>query len=135
MKRTPVALTLLVVVLSAGSSFAAGKKRTVSPPPARMKAFVDPTTGEFRPAPAPETQPVASSESDRLSISSDGLVEEPMQSGRGVMVRLHGRFLVAVVATVEPDGSVKTSCVPAPPSVTKASGDARAVRNGGADVH
>jgi hypothetical protein len=68
-----------------------------------LKAYVDPDSGRLVPGPvvpepaAPLPAPVP-------------LAEEPAPGG-GTMVRLNGQFMSNLVATVNPDGSVRIDCV------------------------
>ena len=66
-----------------------------------MQAHVDPTTGRL--VPEPTTPPVA-------RPAPAPLAEVPAPGG-GMMVHLNGQFMSTIVATVEPDGSVRVGCV------------------------
>jgi hypothetical protein len=71
-----------------------------------MQVHVDPRTGRFVPEPvvAPPARPLPS--------PVPQLAEEPAPGG-GVMVHLHGHFMSNVVATVNPDGTIRMDCVTA----------------------
>ena len=99
-------LLLAAVVLSGASH--AGDSTTAGPRPG-MKAFVDPSTGRLVPG------PVAPEPAAPLPAPAPPLAEEPAPGG-GTMVRLNGQFLSNVVATVNPDGSVRIDCVTGPGS-------------------
>ena len=75
---------------------------------AGLRAFVDPQTGKLAAPPAggrPDDLPVPQAD---LSTSDEGLVEVPLPApGRGVMVRLQGRFRSSLTATVDPDGKTR----------------------------
>lgn len=98
-------LVLVAVVLSGASRADDGNAAGQRP---GMKAYVDPGSGRLVPAPvvpepaAPLPAPVP-------------LAEEPAPGG-GTMVRLNGQFMSNLVATVNPDGSVRIDCVTEPGS-------------------
>jgi hypothetical protein len=96
---------LLAVTLSgvshAGDDGAAGQPG--------MKAHVDPRSGRLVP------EPVAPEAAEPLPAPAPSLPEEPAPGG-GTMVRLKGQFMSNVVATVNPDGSVRIECQTAPGS-------------------
>jgi len=69
-----------------------------------MKAYVDPTTGALLPG-RPASLPSAPAPAG-MDASTAGLVEVPTPGG-GVMVDLQGRFQNALVATIEPDGTMR----------------------------
>lgn len=99
-------LVLVAVVLS-GASHA--DDRTTAGPSSGMKAYVDPSTGRLVPG------PVAPEPAARLPAPPPPLAEQPAPGG-GAMVRLNGQFMSNVVATVNPDGSVRIDCVTGPGS-------------------
>jgi hypothetical protein len=77
--------------------------------PARgMTVHIDPQTGRVVPAPAPGTTTLQLSpaEQNRMSTSSEGLVEEPLPGG-GYKLDLRGRFQSPLMATTGPDGKVQ----------------------------
>ena len=79
-----------------------------------LRAYYDPVTGEVGTPPPGLPRPAEALSVRRSSTSAEGLVEVPGQTaGGGVTVKLQGRFQSAVRARVEPDGSVRTDCVPA----------------------
>jgi hypothetical protein len=69
-----------------------------------MQVHVDPRTGRFVPEPvvAPPARPLPS--------PVPQLAEVPA-SGGGMMVPLNGHFMSNVVATVNPDGTIRMDCV------------------------
>lgn len=81
--------------------------------PSRM-IFIDPATGELLPGP-PEGEKIhlGNREQEMLSRSSFGLFEKESPAG-GFYVDLEGRFRNFTIATVGPDGSVRTRCVGVP---------------------
>ena len=99
-------LLLLAVTLSgvshAGDEGAAGRQPG-------MKAHVDPSSGRLVP------EPVAPGAAEPLPAPAPSLPEEAAPGG-GTMVRLKGQFMSDVVATVNPDGSVRIECQSAPGS-------------------
>jgi hypothetical protein len=69
-----------------------------------MRVYVDPATGELlpgRPTSLPP-EPAASA----LNTSAAGLVEVPSPGG-GMMIDLQGRFQSPLVATIQPDGTLR----------------------------
>ena len=93
-------LVLVAVVFSgvshAGDGTAGGQRPG-------MKAHVDPGSGRLVPG------PVTPQPAEPLPAPPP-LVEEPAPGG-GTMVRLNGQFMSNLVATVNPDGSVRIECV------------------------
>ena len=73
-----------------------------------MTVHVDPQTGRVVSAPAPGTTTLQLSpaEQNRMSTSSQGLVEEPLPGG-GYKLDLKGRFQSPLMATTGPDGKVR----------------------------
>lgn len=69
-----------------------------------MEAHVDPETGALVP------EPVTPRPAAPLPAPLPALPEEPAPGG-GTMVRLDGRFMSNLVATVNPDGSVRIECL------------------------
>lgn len=69
---------------------------------AGMRAHVDPSTGRLVPEPVVP-------EPSRLPAPRPPAIEEPALGG-GMMIRLNGRFMNDLVATVNPDGSVHMDC-------------------------
>jgi hypothetical protein len=68
-----------------------------------MRVHVDPRTGRFVPEPVvPEAHP--------LPARVPTLAEVPAPGG-GMMVPLNGHFMSNLVATVNPDGSIRMDCV------------------------
>jgi hypothetical protein len=68
-----------------------------------MRVHVDPRSGRFVPEPVvPRAEP--------LPAPPPPLAEEPAPGG-GTMVRMRGHFMSNLVATVNPDGSVRVDCV------------------------
>ena len=95
-----------LVVLALAALAAAGWTQDDVPPAASrggMEAHVDPGTGRFVPEPAvpPTGRP--------LPAPAPPLAEVPAPGG-GMMVPLGGRFMSNVVATVNPDGSIRVDC-------------------------
>jgi hypothetical protein len=92
---------LVVVALSGvshgGDGTAAGRRPG-------MEAHVDPDSGELVP------EPVTPRPAESLPAPLPPLAEEAAPGG-GTMVRLNGQFMSNVVATVNPDGSVRIECV------------------------
>ena len=74
-----------------------------SAPRAGMRANIDPSTGRLVPEPV-EPMP------ERVPATRPPAVEEPAPGG-GTMVRLNGRFMSDMIATVNPDGSLRIDCV------------------------
>jgi hypothetical protein len=73
-----------------------------------MIVYIDPSTGEVLPAPAPGTQPLQLSPAERnaLSTSHAGLVQVPSSvPGGGVKLDLRGRFQSPFIAVVGADGT------------------------------
>ena len=99
-------LVLLAVALSGASH--AGDEPAANERPG-MKAYVDPSTGRLVPG------PVAPEPAAPLPAPAPPLAEEAAPGG-GTMVRLNGQFMSNVVATVNPDGSVRIDCVTGPGS-------------------
>lgn len=94
--RFGAAFGMLLVAL------AAVEARSEDGSDAGMRAYVDPS-GRLVPAPPPGTAvPPAAA----LERSGAGLTETPAPGG-GRMIDLKGRFRSPVVATVQPDGSVR----------------------------
>jgi hypothetical protein len=77
---------------------------------AGQQAAVDPKTGKLRQPTADEVRDLTQSLQPALSQSSEGLVEVRHPDG-SVSVDLQGRFQDAVLAKVNPDGSVEQHCV------------------------
>ena len=95
--RWPLGLGLVLLALCMP---ARARGADASPPPrAGMKAHVDPATGRLVPEPVVP-------EPSRLPAPMPPAVEEPAPGG-GMMVRLNGRFMSDLVATVNPDGTVR----------------------------
>ena len=94
-------LVLMTVALSGASL---GDDGTAADQRPGMKAYVDPSSGRLVPGPA-VPEPAAP-----LPPPAPPLAEEPAPGG-GTMVRLNGQFMSNVVATVNPDGSVRIDCV------------------------
>jgi hypothetical protein len=68
-----------------------------------MQIHVDPRTGRFVPEPVvPQARP--------LPAPAPVLAEVPAPGG-GMMVPLKGHFMSNVVATVNPDGTIRMDCV------------------------
>jgi hypothetical protein len=102
-----------------------GSRPAATPAPQGLKAVVDPATGQFTVPPrppitgspeafAPPTIPSASAagSSANLATSHDGLVAvRGTTRAGGLQVDLKGRFRSSVIATVGPDGKVRTECV------------------------
>ena len=99
-------LLLVTIVLSGGS-----RADDAAAPGARpgVKAHVDPSSGRLVP------EPVAPEAAEPLPAPAPSLPEEAAPGG-GTMVRLKGQFMSNVVATVNPDGSVRIDCQNAPGS-------------------
>ena len=97
-------LVLVVVVLSGASVADPGTADDRQP---GMKAHVDPRTGALVP------EPVAPQAAEPLPAPAPSLPEEPAPGG-GTMVRLKGQFMSNLVATVNPDGSVRIECQTGP---------------------
>lgn len=75
-----------------------------------QQASVDPKTGKLRQPTSDEIQSLTQSLEPALSHSSEGLTEVRNADG-SVSVDLQGRFQDAVLAKVNPDGSVEQRCV------------------------
>jgi hypothetical protein len=75
--------------------------------------YLDPTTGNFTDSPQGAAPLVFDAElQNALSTSSEGLEEVPSPfPGGGIFVDLQGRFQNTMIATIDSDGSVRTSCV------------------------
>ncbi len=73
-----------------------------------MKIHVDPATGQIVPKPVvPEAKALAAAPPESLPVLK---VEAGRTKAGGKRVRLDGRFMMEMVATVQPDGSVTHSC-------------------------
>lgn len=98
------------LVARPASADEASPKVQMAPAPAQggMVVHVDPQTGRVLPGPAPGTTTLQLSpaEQNRLSTSSQGLVEEPAPGG-GYRIHLQGRFQSPLMATTGPDGKVR----------------------------
>ncbi len=79
-------------------------------PAAGMLAFRDPVTGQLRPPTADELDALRPQLEALFNQSSEGLEQIELPDG-SVGIDLQGRFASAVVATVQPDGTVTTRCV------------------------
>jgi hypothetical protein len=98
--RWSLGVGLVLFALGIGTS-AHGEEAIA--PRAGMRANIDPATGRLVPEPvAPMPQ--------RVPAARPPAVEEPAPGG-GAMVRLNGRFMSDMVATVNPDGSLRIDCV------------------------
>ena len=91
-----------LVLLALGAATSARGEEAIGPR-AGMRANLDPSTGRLVP------EPVAPMPS-RVPAPRPPAVEEPAPGG-GSMVRLNGRFMSDMVATVNPDGSLHIDCV------------------------
>jgi hypothetical protein len=134
MKRTKPLIVISAAVAAAAAWFAMGvvpdKDAPTASPAEHQSAVesagyvvhIDPATGRVA-EPSPSTVPVAIDEqwSNRLSTSSEGLVEtdSPVPGG-GTMVDLQGRFQNMFVAAVDDSGRVGAACISDP---AKASGE------------
>ena len=92
---------MVVIGLCAGAAHAgSGDEHATS----GMRANVDPQTGRFVPEPpAPSPQ--------RLPALPPPAAKEVPAPGGGMMAVLNGQFMSDLVATVEPDGSVRMRCM------------------------
>jgi hypothetical protein len=78
---------------------------------AGMKIHVDPKTGLLlkEAAPASETLLLTPELQNAMSTSHEGLVEVPSpKPGGGMMLDLKGRFQSPLMATIGPDGKIRT---------------------------
>ena len=138
MKRTKPLIVVAAGATVLAAWLAAGgapdeDARTVSPmdreSDAQSAGFVvhiDPATGRVV-EPSQHTVAVTIDEqrSDRLSTSSEGLVEQPSPvPGGGTMVDLQGRFRNTFVAAVDDSGRVSATCI---------SGSAKSAGEGGGE--
>lgn len=110
-------LTTVLCGLAAGLALAApaaaqeGKPAAAAAAQGGMKVYLDPQTGALRDTPAPGTAPLILSpqEQNALSTYSGDLEQIPSSlPGGGVMVDLKGRFQSPLMATIGPDGKVRT---------------------------
>jgi len=90
-----------------GAATAEDTPAVTAPPPASMRAYVDPQTGAI--VPAPVSPPALQAIPPAVSHSTAGLVERPAPGG-GVMLDLQGRFLSPITATAAPDGAPHAEC-------------------------
>lgn len=140
MKRTKPLIALTTAAAVAAAWFALGvvpddvarTESTVGHPlPATEThgyvVHIDPATGRIA-EPSPGTVPVTidGQWADRLSTSSDGLVEEasPVPGG-GTMVDLQGRFQNTFVAVVGDSGRVGAACISGAATAGGEGGDER----------
>ena len=76
-----------------------------------MKVYLDPQTGAILDKPAPGTAPMILSPQEQNALSTySGDLEQITSSlpGGGVMLDLKGRFQSPLMATIGPDGKVRT---------------------------
>lgn len=93
---------LVILVLAACSTPDARSEHSRS----GMQANIDPRTGALVPEPPGPTAPA-------LPTPSRPRIAETPAPGGGMMADISGRFMSSLVATIEPDGSVRVDCVPA----------------------
>jgi hypothetical protein len=96
---------VLVIVTLSGASLR--DHATAADRQPGMKAHVDPRSGVLVPA------PVAPEPAEPLPAPVPSFREERAPGG-GTMVRLNGQFMSNLVATVNPDGSVRIECQTGP---------------------
>ena len=102
------AAACLAAAIQPASAEDAAPKVEAVPAPGGMVVHVDPQTGRVIPAPAPGTPTLQLSpaEQNRLSTSSEGLVEQYIP-GVGYKLNVQGRFQSPLMATTGPDGKVR----------------------------
>ena len=131
---TAVAVVAAWVVLGVVQVVQDEDARTASPAEHKSAArsagyvvHIDPATGRVT-EPSPSTVPVAIDEqwANRLSTSSEGLVEKPSPvPGGGTMVDLRGRFQNTFVAAVDDSGRVGATCISDPAKAGGEGGEER----------
>ena len=101
------------VVQDGGTRAASPVEHTSAARSAGFVVHIDPATGRVA-EPSPNTIPIVIDEqwANRLSTSSEGLVEKPSPvPGGGTMVDLQGRFQNTFVAAVDGTGRVGATCI------------------------
>lgn len=106
----PVLLFGLVLVLL-GFSFPARRTGNGTVGQAAMRVQIDPVTGALVPFSASGGAPLAPGAESALSHSTQGLTVEIRPDGTQFM-DLQGRFMEAVVATIDASGTTQLGCLP-----------------------
>lgn len=108
-------MTALLLITASMNTNAAEEKVSTKPTTANgaeagMRVYVDPQTGELVSSPVTAEQRQQASAADAaFNQDNTDLVPVRMPDG-SIMVDLQGRFQQATVATVQPDGSIRTYC-------------------------
>lgn len=108
-------VSALLLFTAAASAYAADEKAsqptaTGSTAEAGLRVYVDPQSGELVSQPVTPEQRRQSANTDAaFNQDASDLVPVKMPDG-STMVDLQGRFQQATVATVQPDGSIRTYC-------------------------
>ena len=97
------AAVMVVIGLCAGAARAGSGNEDAAR--SGMRANVDPHTGRFLPEPVTRRLP------QHLPALPPPAAKEIPAPGGGMMAVLNGQFMSDLVATVEPDGSVRLRCV------------------------
>ena len=83
---------------------------TVQPGESGLVVVRDAATGELRAPEGGEAAELLRQAVPANNMSDEGLVQVPLAKG-GVMLDLKGRYMHYSVVTVQPDGSLRSSCV------------------------
>jgi hypothetical protein len=92
------------------------KAQAAAPGAAGQRVFVDPATGKITEPTPEQIQALEQAVAGMLSQSSEGLQVVELPDGT-LTIDLEGRFQEVAIATVAPDGTVRTGCVNHPGQV------------------